>query len=108
MPIHPRQRAAPIMTHQCDWLVGEPSDHGMNVLGQRHQPVPVRGFVALSVSSKIRRKDEVIVRQSFHGGPPGEPAFRETVEEHHRRLPGIPRRGYVQADAVGLHLTMFK
>src|SRR5687767_4026981 len=108
MPIHPRQCTAPIMTYQSYWCGRELFDDVMNIVSQRHHPVPVRRFVALSVTSKIGRKDEVIIRQCLHDGPPGEPALRETVEEHHRRLLGIPCRDYVQADAVGLHLTMVK
>ncbi len=108
VPIQPRQGPTPVMTYQGEWCVRELCDDVMHIVRQRHHPVPARRLVALSVSAKIGGKDEIVLRQCPHDGSPGEPALRKPVQEHHRRLPGIPRRGDVQADAVRLHLPMVK
>src|SRR5205085_4219865 len=42
MPIHPRQCTAPIMTYQSYWSGRELFDDDMNIVSQRHHPVPVR------------------------------------------------------------------
>ena len=108
---NPRDASTPIVTHEVDLFIVQGFDQAKDIVHERGNTVVffILRLVA-QVLAALVRYDDTASRLHQRGDlfPPPIPKFRKAVQENDRDSAFRSCLDNVQADSVGVDITMFK